>query len=63
VRFVETPVSTERIKNLLPDEDYRALQIALELCDPNKALSSRVAAGCARSAGRRKESGSEEAFE
>jgi hypothetical protein len=31
VRFVETPVFTKRVKELLPDEDYRALQIALLL--------------------------------
>jgi hypothetical protein len=31
MRFVETPVFTKRVKELLPDEDYRALQIALLL--------------------------------
>jgi len=31
MRFVETPVFTKRAKELLPDEDYRALQIALLL--------------------------------
>jgi|SRR6185369_8237248 hypothetical protein len=31
MRFVETPVFTRRVKDLLPDEDYRALQIALLL--------------------------------
>jgi hypothetical protein len=31
MRFVETPVFTRRVKELLPDEDYRALQIALLL--------------------------------
>ena len=31
MRFVETPVFSKRVKALLPDEDYRALQIALLL--------------------------------
>jgi hypothetical protein len=31
MRFVATPVFTKRVKELLPDEDYRALQIALLL--------------------------------
>lgn len=31
MRLVETPVFTKRVKDLLPDEDYRALQIALLL--------------------------------
>jgi len=31
MRFVETPVFTKRVKNLLPDEDYRTLQVALLL--------------------------------
>ena len=31
MRFVETPVFTKRLKELLPDEDYRTLQIALLL--------------------------------
>ena len=31
MRFVETPVFTKRVKELLLDEDYRALQIALLL--------------------------------
>ena len=31
MRVVETPVFTKRVKELLPDEDYRALQIALLL--------------------------------
>jgi mRNA-degrading endonuclease RelE of RelBE toxin-antitoxin system len=31
MRFVETPVFTKRVKDLLPDEDYRTLQIALVL--------------------------------
>jgi hypothetical protein len=31
MRFVETLVFTKRVKELLPDEDYRALQIALLL--------------------------------
>ena len=31
MRFVETPVFTKRVKDLLPDEEYRALQTALLL--------------------------------
>jgi hypothetical protein len=31
MRFVETPVFTKRVKDLLPDEDYRTLQVALLL--------------------------------
>ena len=31
MRFVETPVFTRRVKDLLPDEDYRTLQVALLL--------------------------------
>ncbi len=31
MRFVETPVSTKRVKDLLPEEDYRTLQVALLL--------------------------------
>ena len=31
MRFVETPVFTKRVKELLSDEDYRALQVALIL--------------------------------
>jgi mRNA-degrading endonuclease RelE of RelBE toxin-antitoxin system len=31
MRFVETPVFTRRLKELLADDDYRALQIALVL--------------------------------
>ena len=31
MRFVETPVLTKRVKELLSDEDYRTLQIALVL--------------------------------
>ena len=31
MRFVETPVFTKRVKELLADEDYRALQVALLL--------------------------------
>src|SRR3990172_9489677 len=31
MRFVETPVFTKRLRDLLPDEDYRTLQIALLL--------------------------------
>lgn len=31
MRFVETPVFTKRVKDLLQDEDYRTLQVALLL--------------------------------
>ncbi len=31
MRFVETPVFTKRVKDLLPEEDYRTLQVALLL--------------------------------
>jgi hypothetical protein len=31
MRFVETSVFTKRVKDLLPDEDYRTLQVALLL--------------------------------
>ena len=31
MRFVETPVFTKRVRDLLPDDDYRALQIVLLL--------------------------------
>ena len=31
MRFVETSVFTKRVKELLPDEDYRTLQVALLL--------------------------------
>ncbi len=31
MRFVETPVFTTAIRALLPDEEYRALQLALQL--------------------------------
>jgi hypothetical protein len=31
MRFVETPVFTKRAKDLLPDEAYRTLQVALML--------------------------------
>ena len=31
MRFVETPVFSKPVKALLPDEDYRAFQIALLL--------------------------------
>ena len=31
MRFVETPIFTKRVKDLLPDEDYRTLQVALLL--------------------------------
>ena len=31
MRFVETPVFTKRVEDLLPDEDYRTLQVALLL--------------------------------
>ena len=31
MRFVETPVFTKRLKDLLSDEDYRTLQVALLL--------------------------------
>jgi mRNA-degrading endonuclease RelE of RelBE toxin-antitoxin system len=31
MRFVETPIFTKRLKALLPDDDYRALQVALML--------------------------------
>jgi hypothetical protein len=31
VRFVETPVFTREITSLMPDDDYRSLQIALLL--------------------------------
>jgi len=31
MRFVETPVFTKLVKELLPDDEYRALQIALLL--------------------------------
>lgn len=31
MRFVETPIFTEDIVELLPDEDYRMLQLALAL--------------------------------
>ena len=31
MRFVETPIFTKRVKDVLPDEDYRTLQVALLL--------------------------------
>ncbi len=31
MRFVETPVFTKRVKDLLQDEEYRTLQVALVL--------------------------------
>ena len=31
MRFLETPIFTRRLRDLLPDDDYRALQIALAL--------------------------------
>lgn len=31
MRFIETPVFTKRVKDLLSDEDYRTLQVALLL--------------------------------
>lgn len=31
MRFIETPVFTKRLKDLLSDEDYRTLQVALLL--------------------------------
>ena len=38
MRFVETPVFTKRVKDLLPDEDYRTLQVALLLRPEQGAL-------------------------
>ncbi len=38
MRFVETPVFTKRVKDLLPDEDYRTLQVALLLRPAQGAL-------------------------
>lgn len=38
MRFVETPVFTKRVKDLLPDEDYRTLQAALLLRPEQGAL-------------------------
>ena len=38
MRFVETPIFTKRIKGLLDDEDYRALQSALLLRPEQGAL-------------------------
>ncbi len=38
MRFVETPVFTRRVKDLLPDEDYRTLQVALLLRPEQGAL-------------------------
>ena len=31
MRFVETPIFTKRVKDQLPEEDYRTLQVALLL--------------------------------
>lgn len=31
MRFVETPIFTKKLKSLLADDDYRALQVALML--------------------------------
>jgi hypothetical protein len=38
MRFVETPVFTKRLEDLLADDDYRALQIALLLRPEQGAL-------------------------
>jgi hypothetical protein len=38
MRFVETPVFTKRVKDLLPDEVYRTLQVALLLRPEQGAL-------------------------
>ncbi len=54
MRFVETPVFTKRVKELRPDEGYRALQIALLL---------RPEPGSATCAGRLAAQESEAAFE
>jgi len=44
MRFVETPVFTKRVKDLLSDEDYRALQVAL-LLRPEQGLVIKGSSG------------------
>jgi len=62
MRFVETPVFTKRLKDLLPDEDYRTLQIAL-LLRPEQGPLIKAVAASEKCAGRPRESESEAAFE
>jgi hypothetical protein len=50
MRFIETPVFTKRVKDLLSDEDYRTLQVAL-LLRPEQGRSSRAAVDSARFVG------------
>ena len=38
MRFIETPIFTKELKNLLEDEEYRALQLALLLRPEQGAL-------------------------
>lgn len=41
MRFIETPIFTREIRNLIDDEDYRALQLALLLRPEQGALIPR----------------------
>ena len=38
MRFIETPIFTKQVTNLLPEEDYRSLQLALLLRPEQGAL-------------------------
>jgi len=51
VRFVETPVFTRDVVELLPDDEYRNLQLALAL-RPQAGALIRGSGASARSAGR-----------
>jgi hypothetical protein len=62
MRFVETPVSTKRLKDLLPDEDYRTLQVALLLRPEQGPLIKGGGGIRTRCAGRPRGSASEVAF-
>ena len=59
MRFVETPVFTKRVKDLLQDDEYRTLQVALLLRPDQGPLIK----GDARSGGRPEGQASEVEFE
>lgn len=62
VEFVETPIFTNQITNILDDAEYRQLQATLIQSNRTQVMSTEVEAGCERFDGRRRDGGSAEEF-
>jgi hypothetical protein len=62
MEIIETTISTRQIQELLKDEEYRRLQLAL-LSKPDLGAVIPAAVGCAKSVGRGRDTEKEALFE